>query len=81
MYKVVEKKEVKPTDVSVLDQPTHERLATLMTCTPIGTTLRRLIVIAQEIDPASGKPLQVGERGKDVNGKVKPAVKMEALPI
>jgi LPXTG-site transpeptidase (sortase) family protein len=82
MYKIVEKKEVRPSDVSVLDQPTGERLATLMTCTPIGTTLRRLIVIAQEIDPASGMPLQIGERGTDsLASKTKPAVKMEALPI
>lgn len=62
MYRIASKYEVKPTDVSVLDQPTGKRLSTLMTCTPVGTTLRRLIVQAEEIDPSTGMPLAVGER-------------------
>lgn len=47
-YRVREKKEVKRDDVSVLSQ-TEEHLLTLMTCSPVGTNLRRLIVIAEEI--------------------------------
>jgi len=61
-YRIVKKYEVKPTDVSVLDQPTNKRLSTLMTCTPVGTTLRRLIVQAEEIDPVTGHPLAVGQK-------------------
>ncbi len=64
-YRIVKKYEVKPNNVSVLDQPTTQRLSTLMTCTPIGTTLRRLIVQAEEIDPESGEILAVGERRAD----------------
>ncbi len=61
-YIVRSKKEVSPSDVSVLDQPPDERIGTLMTCTPVGTTLRRLIVQSQEVDPDSLEPLKVGEK-------------------
>ncbi len=77
-YKIVEKKEVRPSDTSVLDQPTARRLSTLMTCTPVGTTLRRLILVAEEIDPATGAKLHVGERTTVQNSK---PTKLEALPI
>lgn len=61
-YVVRSKKEVSPSDVSVLDQPPDERIGTLMTCTPVGTTLRRLIVQSQEVDPDTLEPLKVGEK-------------------
>ena len=76
-YIISEKKEVKPSDVTVLDQPTTKRLATLMTCTPVGTTLRRLIVTAVELDPQTGVALRVGEHEKREVQNVAPA----ALPI
>lgn len=77
-YKVIEKKEVHPSDTSVLDQPTTKRLSTLMTCTPVGTTLRRLIIVAEEVDPATGVRLSVGERTSTQDSK---PTKLEALPI
>jgi len=46
-YRVTEVFEVQPDDVSVLEQPVDRRISTLMTCTPLGTTLRRLIVRAE----------------------------------
>lgn len=61
-YRVTEKFEVSPKDVSVLAQPTDQRTSTLMTCTPVGTTLRRLIIRAIEIDEetlAKGDLLQI----------------------
>jgi len=77
-YVVAEKKEVSPSDISVLDQPTDLRLATLMTCTPVGTTLRRLIIVSEEVDPTTGERMAVGEKG----GRTKTAtVPLEALPI
>ena len=48
-YEVVDKKEVKPSNVSVLEQPHDEKVSTLMTCTPVGTTLRRLIITAEQV--------------------------------
>ncbi len=44
-YVVSEKKVVKPTDTEVLDQTSDHRL-TLMTCTPVGTNINRLIIVA-----------------------------------
>lgn len=76
-YVIQDKKEIKPSDVSVLDQPVGKRISTLMTCTPVGTTLRRLIITAQEVDPETGKPMDVGEHSKDAL----PKMKLEALPI
>ncbi len=76
-YVVTTKKEVKPSDVTVLDQPSTKRVATLMTCTPVGTTLRRLILTAQEIDPVTGKALEVGQR----ETRTAPLPQPGALPI
>lgn len=77
-YRVEHKKEVLPSDVSVLDQPVDQRRATLMTCTPIGTTLRRLIVSAQELHVDSGEPIAVGEHERR---KEERKLQMEQLPI
>ena len=78
-YRVIEKYEVKPNNVSVLDQPSNKRIATLMTCTPVGTTLRRLIVRAEEYDPVSGKALLPGQK----NDETLPVTfsRLDALPI
>lgn len=77
-YAIQEKKEVKPTDVHVLDQPLDRRIATLMTCVPVGTTLRRLIVTAQELDPLTGTPMKVGQHASAAET---PKVKTGMLPI
>jgi LPXTG-site transpeptidase (sortase) family protein len=47
-YTVKEKKEVSPYDVSVLSQETEEKLSTIMTCWPLGTVLRRLIIVGEQ---------------------------------
>lgn len=49
IYRVSETREVSPKDVDVL-QPTDDYRLTLMTCTPVGTALRRLIVTAQLVE-------------------------------
>jgi LPXTG-site transpeptidase (sortase) family protein len=77
-YVIQEKKEVLPSDVTVLDQPIGKRISTLMTCTPVGTTLRRLVLIAQEVDPLTGQVLEVGEHS---TAEALPAAKVEMLPI
>jgi LPXTG-site transpeptidase (sortase) family protein len=48
IYEVNDIKIVKPDDIDVLD-PSNEDKLTLITCTPIGTDLRRLIVTAKLI--------------------------------
>ena len=58
-YRVTETFEVSPRDVSVLAQPKDRYMSTLMTCVPVGTTLKRFIVRGEEVDLVSGEPLQV----------------------
>lgn len=77
-YAIETKKEIIPSDVTVLDQPIGKRIATLMTCTPVGTTLRRLIITAQELDPITGEPMEVGAHQQQ---EQRPAIKLDALPI
>jgi LPXTG-site transpeptidase (sortase) family protein len=51
-YEVTGSTVVLPTDVGVLNQ-TAEPTATLITCTPPGTSLKRLVVSAKQISPAT----------------------------
>ena len=50
-YSVTEKKVIDPTQVSELVINNGKPLATLVTCTPPGTALKRLVVIAEQISP------------------------------
>lgn len=50
-YQVYEKKIVKPDDVSVLAGRDKPATATLITCDPPGTSLSRLVVVAEQISP------------------------------
>lgn len=45
-YHVIDKVEVKPTNLSVLDQPYDNEYLRLITCTPPGTYLRRGVITA-----------------------------------
>jgi len=49
IYEVSEKKVVLPTEIDILKQTPDKRL-TLITCTPVGTNLKRLVVIATLIE-------------------------------
>jgi sortase A len=54
IYTVTGSEIVPPTQVSVLD-PTPEPTLTLITCTPVGTNLNRLIVRAKQVEPKPKK--------------------------
>lgn len=56
VYKVTNKQVVEPTDFSLI-QPTKNPTATLITCTPPGTSWKRLIIQGEQISP-SIKPSQ-----------------------
>ena len=45
-YQITEKREVAPSEVDVLAQPDAHQI-TLMTCTPVGTNLKRLVLIGE----------------------------------
>ncbi len=66
LYQVTESRVVEPTDTSVLsgsDTPT----LTLMTCTPPGTSWKRLIVKFDQVSPVYAKPIVV-EKYQEVPG-------------
>ena len=48
-YKVTEVKEVRPSDVNVLEQSENKKMSSLMTCWPLGTALKRLVVVAEQV--------------------------------
>ncbi len=50
-YQVYEKKVVKPEDVSVLGARDKPATASLITCDPPGTSINRLVVVGEQIDP------------------------------
>lgn len=55
VYQVAGSKVVEPTEISVL-QPTTQPILTLITCTPPGTSWKRLIITANQIQPSPVKP-------------------------
>jgi sortase A len=50
-YTVTGKQVVKPTDVSKLVYSTTKPILTLLTCTPLGTSINRLLIIAEQVSP------------------------------
>ncbi len=51
-YQVIDKKVVEPTEVGILDPiPGKAATATLITCDPPGTTLKRLAIIGEQVSP------------------------------
>lgn len=57
-YNIVRKEVVAPTDVQKLVYPVSKPVVTLITCTPIGTSLNRLLVTAEQVspNPAEARP-------------------------
>ncbi|MFA6917817.1 MAG: class D sortase [Candidatus Gracilibacteria bacterium] len=54
VYKVTEKKIVTPDNIDVLKQTPKDKL-TLITCTPVGTNLKRLIIVAEPVKESENK--------------------------
>jgi sortase A len=50
-YTVTNTSVVKPTDVGALVYPTTKPILTLITCTPLGTSLNRLLITAEQVSP------------------------------
>lgn len=77
-YSVTKKEVVNPSEVSKLIVQTDKPLATLLTCVPPGTALKRLLVWAEQISPdpnkataatetgSSDKPLVLPDNGKSI---------------
>jgi sortase A len=52
VYQIYSRQIVSPSDVSVLGTADRPSTATLITCNPPGTSLRRLVLVANQISPA-----------------------------
>lgn len=60
-YKITEKKVIKPSELAALQTGYDKPMATLVTCTPIGTAINRLLIYADQINPdplGATKPAQ-----------------------
>lgn len=57
-YTVTQTEVVKPTEVSKLVYPTDKPILTLITCTPLGTSLNRLLVTAEQVSPSPNQALK-----------------------
>jgi LPXTG-site transpeptidase (sortase) family protein len=66
IYRVSGTKVVPPTDLSVL-QPTDQPQLTLITCTPVGTSKNRLVVVARQVSP---KPETAAPATSGINAPV-----------
>jgi sortase A len=70
VYSVTKKEVVKPTDIQALIYTTNKPVITLLTCTPIGTALNRLLVTAEQISPS---PSQAAAAPSTSNTGTQPA--------
>lgn len=52
IYTIYESRVVAPNDVASLTQPVDKPIITLITCTPLGTDLNRLLIFAEQISPS-----------------------------
>lgn len=68
-YVVTRKEVVKPTDVQKLVYSGDKPILTLITCTPIGTSLNRLLVTAEQVSPSPSEA-QAAPEGSTDNQKV-----------
>lgn len=68
-YVVTKREVVRPTEVSKLVYPTDKPVMTLVTCTPLGTAIDRLLVTAEQVSPdparAATAPIGSGEPTED----------------
>jgi sortase A len=67
IYRVTDKKVISPTEFAALQSNSGKPMLTLVTCTPPGTALKRLLVFAEQIspDPATATQPQSGETGSN----------------
>jgi sortase A len=70
-YKITDKKIIDPTEVSQLVVDNGKPMATLVTCTPPGTALKRLLVIGDQISPDPSTAIEVDETANSVTATEK----------
>lgn len=69
VYRVAKKEVINPSNISALQITGSVPTATLVTCTPIGTALNRLLVVGEQISPnpaAASQPTNSNQNTKNV---------------
>ncbi|MDK2899032.1 MAG: sortase [Patescibacteria group bacterium] len=66
-YTVTKKEVVKPTEVNKLVYTTTKPILTLITCTPIGTSINRLLVTAEQISPNPNEAIAAPKTNVNTN--------------
>lgn len=72
-YSITKKEVVSPNQVNKLVYPLDKPVLTLITCTPLGTSLNRLLVTAEQISPSpseaeSAPPIAAGQASASIPG-------------
>lgn len=67
VYAVTKKEVVKPTEVNKLVYTTTKPVLTLITCTPLGTSLNRLLVTAEQISPSASAAAPTNNSATDTS--------------
>lgn len=76
-YKVSKLEVVMPTEVSKVQQPTNKPTIILVSCVPLGTAEKRLLVFAEQISPdpdSASQSAQTSSSGSNIPGKPSPSV-------
>ncbi|MBQ3305821.1 sortase [Candidatus Saccharibacteria bacterium] len=85
-YKMVDRKEVDPSDVNALVLNTNKPMLTLITCWPLGVSTYRLLIFAEQINPApsgatqSATGLDEGDLGGTSSTSSSDASSEEVMP-
>lgn len=66
-YNVTKIQEVKPTGVGALDTGTKKPMATLITCTPLGTADRRLLIFGEQVSPSPSEAKSISTNSESVD--------------
>jgi sortase A len=64
-YKITEKKVIKPAQINELQIGYDKPMLTLVTCTPAGTSINRLLIYAEQINPDPASATKVAEENQD----------------
>ncbi len=71
-YIITRTEVVKPTEVNKLVYPTDKPVMTLITCTPLGTALNRLLVTAEQVSPDPTKATAAPSGSGEASGNITP---------
>ena len=72
VYKIYEKKVIKPSQVEVLGPAARNNSLTLITCDPPGSNKHRLVLVAEQISPSTDDNLYIAPDSINNKGVIVP---------